>query len=220
MIKILMIEDDEEITLLLKKYLEQYGITIIGFTKPSSALNSLEIEKYDLIILDLSLPEMDGLDVCKKIRLKCNIPIIISSARSDLSDKVMGLELGADDYLPKPYEPRELVARVKSVLRRYASINSNSSEFSINHDKMQIFKNNEVLDLTQAEYEILKLFIEKKEMVISREFIANNVEAIKWDSSDRSIDVIISRIRHKLNDNPKSPKYIKSIRGIGYKFLG
>lgn len=222
MTEILMIEDDEEITLLLKQFLASYGMNITGFAKPSSALNSLEIDKYDLIILDLSLPEMDGLEVCKTIRAKYNTPIIISTARGDLSDKVMGLELGADDYLPKPYEPRELVARIKSVLRRYSNTNShsNSGEFSINAEKMQILKDGEVLDLTQAEYEILKLFIEKKEMVISREFIANNVEAINWDSSDRSIDVIVSRIRHKLNDNPKSPKYIKSIRGIGYKFLG
>ncbi len=219
MVEILMIEDDEEITLLLKQFLSSYGMNVTGFAKPSSALNSLEIDKYDLIILDLSLPEMDGLDVCKIIRKKYNTPIIISTARGDLSDKVMGLELGADDYLPKPYEPRELVARVKSVLRRYANINNSNSEFQINQEKMQILKNGEVLSLTQAEYEILKLFIEKREMVISREFIANNVEAINWDSSDRSIDVIVSRIRQKLDDDSKNPKYIKSIRGVGYKFL-
>ena len=219
MVEILMIEDDEEITLLLKQFLSSYGMNVTGFAKPSSALNSLEIDKYDLIILDLSLPEMDGLDVCKIIREKYNTPIIISTARGDLSDKVMGLELGADDYLPKPYEPRELVARIKSVLRRYANVTNSNSEFSINQEKMQISKSNEVLNLTQAEYEILKLFIQKREMVVSREFIANNVEAINWDSSDRSIDVIVSRIRQKLGDDSKNPKYIKSIRGVGYKFL-
>jgi two-component system OmpR family response regulator len=220
-IEIIMVEDDEEITMLLTKYLKQYNMNITSFTTPSSALNSLNIDKYDLMILDLSLPELDGLDVCKKVRETSDIPIIISTARSDLSDKVIGLELGADDYIPKPYEPRELVARINTILRRYkGNTKDDNKEFVIDETKMQIIQNNSPLDLTLAEYEILKIFLEKPQNVVSREFIANNVDAIKWDSSDRSIDVIISRIRHKLGDEPKSPKYIKSIRGVGYKFIG
>lgn len=221
MIEILMIEDDEEITELLREYLSQYGMSVRGFAKPSLALNSLEIDSYDLIILDLSLPEMDGLELCRVIREKFDTPLIISSARGDLSDKVTGLELGADDYLPKPYEPRELVARIKSLLRRYKkSFIESQSDFRVDEDKMQIFKDDNLLELTLAEYEILKLLIEKRDLVISREFIANNVNSINWDSSDKSINVIISRVRQKIGDNPKNPKYIKSIRGVGYKFVG
>lgn len=222
MIEIIMIEDDEEITLLLKQFLKKYNMNITSFTAPLSALNSLSIDKYDLMILDLSLPQLDGLEVCKKVREKSNIPIIISTARTDLSDKVIGLELGADDYIPKPYEPRELVARINTVLRRYKGtiIKDDNKEFIVDEEKMQIKKQGNLLELTLAEYEILKLFLEKSQIVISREFIANNVDAIKWDSTDRSIDVIISRIRSKLDDDPKKPKYIKSIRGVGYKFIG
>lgn len=216
-----MVEDDPEITDLLSKFLEKHNMRVSGFETPSCALNSLKIDKYDLIILDLSLPEMDGLELCKMIRQTSQIPIIISTARGDLTDKVMGLELGADDYIPKPYEPRELAARIKSVLRRYNPNQSNDNKiFSVNEEKMQIFKNDKILDLTLAEYEILHLLIQKRGMVISRNFIANNVDAIRWDSGERSIDVIVARIRKKIEKDPKNPEFIKSIRGVGYKFLG
>jgi len=221
MIEVLLIEDEQEIIDILSSYLPKYGMKVIGYTNPLSALESLQIDNYDIIVLDLSLPEMDGLEVCKIISKKYNIPIIISTARSDVTDRVVGLELGADDYLPKPYDIRELVARIQSVLRRTKGMKaSNDSEFSINEENMTISKDSVVLDLTLAEYEILKLFLDKRQMVISREYIANNVNAVSWSSSDRSIDVIISRIRHKLDDNTKHPKYIKSIRGAGYKFIG
>lgn len=220
MTEILLIEDDPEITELLSRFLGQYNMQIHGVETPSNALNALKIDHYDLIILDLSLPEMDGMELCKMIRAQYTTPIIISSARSDLGDKVMGLELGADDYLPKPYEPRELVARIKTVLRRCTNTQTNThSDFHIDEEKMLISHQKKVLELTMAEYEILRLFILKKGVVISRDFIANNVEAIGWESSDRSIDVIISRIRHKL-DSTNTQTYIKTIRGAGYKFVG
>lgn len=221
MIEVLLIEDDQEIVDILSSYLPKYGMKVIGYNNPLSALESLKIDNYDIIILDLSLPEMDGLEVCKIISKKYNIPIIISTARSDVSDRVVGLELGADDYLPKPYDIRELVARIQSVLRRTKGLQSNTdSSFNVNEENMTITKESILLDLTLAEYEILKLFLDKKQMVLSREYIANNVNAVSWSSSDKSIDVIVSRIRHKLGDDTKHPKYIKSIRGAGYKFIG
>ena len=221
MYKIMIIEDDEEIIEILSKFLIKYNMKLHGFTSPSSAFNSLEIDIYDLIILDLSLPEMDGLEVCKQIRQKSNIPIIISTARSDINDKVLGLGLGADDYIPKPYDPRELVARIQTILRRMKNIENNEEKigFKINENIMKIFHNDKELKLTLAEYEILKILIEKRDTIISREYIANNVNSIKWESTDRSIDVIIARIRIKLKDNASDPKYIKSIRGIGYRFI-
>ncbi len=219
MINILMIEDDTDISNLLTKYLSQYGMQVHSVETPKAALNALEVDHYDLIILDLTLPQMDGLELCKMIRKDHDIPIIISSARSDLTDKVIGLEYGADDYLPKPYEPRELVARIQTVLRRYRpTLQSEATDFQLDEGKMQIFFKGQKLDLTTAEYEILRLFLLNPGTVLTRDYLANNAESISWESSERTIDVIVSRIRSKLGDTPKEPRYIHSIRGAGYKF--
>lgn len=218
MTKILLIEDDIEITGLLTQYLERYDMEVIGYNHPQAALNSLSIESYDLVLLDLTLPDMDGLDVCKKLREKSSIPIIISSARSDLSDKVIALELGADDYLPKPYEPRELVARIQSLLRRTQGQVLTSSDQLFRVDETGIYKDGELLILTRAEFELLSLLIKHRQKIITRDFIANNVESIGWESSERSIDVLISRIRQKIESDPKHPTLIRSIRGMGYQF--
>jgi two-component system OmpR family response regulator len=219
MINILMIEDDIDISTLLSKFLEQYGMKVHSVETPKAALNALKLDHYDLIILDLTLPQMDGLELCKLIRKEYDIPIIISSARSDLTDKIIGLEYGADDYLPKPYEPRELVARIQTVLRRYRpTLQSEGDDFELDEGKMQIKFKGERLDLTTAEYEILRLFLLNPGTVLSRDYLANNAESISWESSERTIDVIVSRIRNKIGDNPKNPRYIHSIRGAGYKF--
>ncbi|BDY13337.1 response regulator transcription factor [Hydrogenimonas cancrithermarum] len=219
MINILMIEDDIDISSLLAKFLAQYGMNVQCVETPKAALNALQLDQYDLIILDLTLPQMDGLELCKLIRKDYDIPIIISSARSDLTDKIIGLEYGADDYLPKPYEPRELVARIQTVLRRYRpTLRNEGSDFELNEGKMQIRFKGELLDLTTAEYEILRLLLLNAGTVLSRDYLANNAESISWESSERTIDVIISRVRNKIGDNPKQPRYIHSIRGAGYKF--
>ena len=223
MIKILLIEDDLEISDLLTQYLSRYQMEVISYAHPKAALNSLAIESYDLVLLDLTLPDMDGLDVCKALRERSDIPIIISSARSDLGDKVIALELGADDYLPKPYEPRELIARIKSVLRRYRpSLEKKEKNFVLNeHEHEQtILKNGSPLTLTRAEYEILSLFLLHPNQTLSRDFLSNNSEAISWESSVRTIDVIISRLRQKIEKDPKNPRFIHSIRGSGYRFSG
>lgn len=219
--EILIIEDDTEIADLLKDFLDNYGMNLTHYTSPSAALNSLEIDSYDIVILDLGLPEMDGMELCKIIKSKYeSLPVIISSARGELEDKVAGLEVGADDYLPKPYHPRELVARIQSVVRRYRQSSIKSSDrFVIDEQKMTISLDKEELDLTTAEYELLAMFISKSGHVLTREFIANNVSTMRWDSGDKSIDVLISRIRKKIGDNPKKPTFIKSIKGVGYKFI-
>ena len=219
MTKVLLIEDDTEITALLTQYLERYGMEVVAYEHPGAAIDSFAIESYDIVLLDLTLPEIDGLEVCRIIREKSDIPIIISSARHDITDKVIALEYGADDYLPKPYEPRELVARIQSHLRRYSGIVTKTSlHFSVNTERMQIMQDGKVLELTVAEFELLSLLIKQRQKVISRDFIANNVNAISWESSDRSIDMLISRIRRKIEDDPKHPAFIHSIRGVGYKF--
>jgi two-component system, OmpR family, response regulator len=219
MSKILMIEDDLELAEILSEFLEQYDFSVTTEDDPFKALSILKLEKFDVVILDLTLPGMDGLEVCEAIRMRQNIPIIISSARSDVTDKINALELGADDYLPKPYDPRELEARIHSVLRRYDAASQaaaeNESDFRLNESAMQISYKTRPLELTNAEYGILAYMIKKQGMVVSREDLIHNVSAINEDSSNKSIDVMMGRIRNKLGDKA----LIESIRGIGYKLL-
>jgi len=223
MSRILMVEDDLQITELLEEYLARYGLEVFSVSLPSVALEKLKVEHYDLVLLDLGLPQMDGLQLCRLIKADHpTLPVIISTARADVSDKVVAFDVGADDYIAKPYEPRELVARIQAIIKRYHQFSSKAEDevFSVDKVKMQITQKGEVLDLTLAEYEIFSLLLEKKHQAVSREYIINSVNAIKWESSDRSIDVIVGRIRHKIGDDIKNPRYIKSIRGVGYKYIG
>ncbi|RUM45464.1 MAG: DNA-binding response regulator [Hydrogenimonas sp.] len=221
MIKVLMIEDDEELAEILSEYLQRFNIETVSVSDPFLGLSALETDSFDLVILDLTLPGMDGLEVCEEIRKRNNIPIIISSARNDLTDKVIGLEKGADDYLPKPYDPRELVARIKTILRRIGREKGDdeqkSCELRLDETTQMIYFRGKPLHLTAAEYGILAYLLEHANEVVSREDLIYNVDAIHEESSLKSIDVIISRIRHKLEDNPKQPRFIRSVRGLGYR---
>jgi len=219
---ILLIEDDLDMQTLIQDYLQNYEFDVYSFDKPNDALQHLEKSQvsYSLIVLDLMLPQMDGFDVCKKIRESSIIPIIISSARGEMSDKILGFELGADDYLAKPYEPRELVLRINSILRRNTNKCKFVGAFEIDENKHEIKIDGLLLDLTKVEYDILYLFLQNTCKPLSRESISNAAIGIEYDSKDRTIDMHISNIRNKLGDDPKDPKYIKSVWGIGYKFIG
>ena len=224
MIKIAMIEDDLELADVLTQYLKQFNIEVTNYEEPFLALSALKFTKYDLIILDLTLPGMDGLDVCKNIVKNFDIPIIISSARSDITDKVTALQLGADDYLPKPYDPRELEIRIKTILRRFNHSNIqeevSNKVFVLNEEKKEITKNGKYIKLTAAEFEVLSLLIKREGFIISREDIFENSDILNQDyESSGSLAVIINRIRHKIEENPKEAQFLHTIRGMGYKFI-
>ena len=217
MINILMIEDDPEFSLFLGEFLDKYNIKITNYEDPYLGLTA-GISNYDLLILDLTLPGIDGLEVCEKISKSYDIPIIISSARSDVTDKIMGLQIGADYYLPKPYDPKEMYAVIQSLLRRSKKSNKLEENSVFKYDKSSFsiyFKENE-LNLTHAEYEVMICLLKNKNTIVSRDQIVNECESLT-DSYSKSLDVIIGRLRAKLEDDSKKPQYIHSVRGLGYK---
>lgn len=218
-----MIEDDSELAQILTQYLSKFNISVTNFEDPFLALSAIRLETYDLVILDLTLPGMDGLEVCKELVEKHEIPIIISSARSDITDKVIALELGADDYLPKPYDPRELEVRIKTILRRFnkslESVNKANIEiFHLNEEKKEITKNSVPLDFTFAEYQIMSILCQNKASIISRYDILESMDTHS-DGASGSIAVLINRIRAKIEENPKKPQHLLTVRGMGYKLV-
>jgi len=225
MVQIAMIEDDIELAEVLTQYLATFNIEVTNYEDPFIGLSAIGLIKYDLIILDLTLPGLDGLEVCQEILKKHDIPIIISSARSDITDKVTALQLGADDYLPKPYDPRELEIRIKTILRRVNKVQTpieikKQKTFIYDEAKKVISKNSIALKLTPAEFEILALFITREGFVISREDIFDNVTYLNSDmENSSSLSVIINRLRHKIEDKNSTIKHLQTIRGMGYKFV-
>ena len=194
MINVLMIEDDTEFASVLAEYLSQYNIKITNYEDPYIGI-SAGIKNYDLLILDLTLPGMDGLEACKEIREKYDIPIIISSARSDVNDRVVGLQIGADDYLPKPYDPKEMHARIISLIRRYKKsleqpVNASDSVFFVDDKRHEINFEGKPLTLTPAEYEILEYLIKQHSFSVSREQLVYHCKSLK-DKDSKSLDVII-----------------------------
>jgi two-component system OmpR family response regulator len=222
MYHVAMIEDDAEMAELIGEYLAKHNIKLTNYETPHLGISALKFESYDLLILDLSLPDMDGLEVCRLVREFSDIPIIISSARSDMSDKSACFYMGADDYMPKPYDSQELLLRIHSILRRFkkeAVTETKKAIFESSLERQEVRKNGELLYLTNAEFEIMAYFIKRSGFALSREEIITNVEAINYESSVKSIDVMIGRLRSKIEEDPKKPRYIISLRGIGYKLI-
>ncbi len=219
MSRVLLIEDDIEMQKLIQEYLSNYGYKVLSFDKPKSALEILDKESFDIVILDLMLPQMDGFDVCKEIKRKTETPIIISSARGDIGNKIMGFELGADDYLAKPYEPRELILRIEAVLRRVTKNSAvNILDFYIDEPNRVVKIDDYEIDFTKIELEIFLYLIKNRGKILSREQIINST-SLSPDTKNRTVDMHISNIRYKIGDDSKNPKYIKSVWGIGYKFI-
>lgn len=222
--QILVIDDDQKLNDLLKEYLANFGFNVVTAITPSSGIEIIKSESPDLIILDVMLPEMDGFETLKEIRKEHSIPVIMLTARGEVTDRIVGLEIGADDYLPKPFEPRELVARIQSILRRKI-IDTTAEVIKIGNLVVDIQKQTALLDgndldLTTAEFMLLSLFVKKPGRVLNRDIILDSLKGLPWEVFNRSVDVLISRLRLKLNDDPKSPKFIKTVWGSGYKFIG
>lgn len=226
MANIIIIEDDKELGELVKTYLEKYNHTVSHFENPLDGLSSIEKSSFDLLILDIMLPQMDGFSTLKELRKTSNLPVIMLTARGEVSDKIVGLELGADDYMPKPFEPRELLARIDAILRRSSVDQSEDKsilkfkDLEINYSRREAFLSEENLDLTTAEFELLDIFVKKKGVVLSRDDIMNNLQGVDANVFSRSIDINVSRLRSKLKDTSKEAKFIKTVWGKGYIFIG
>lgn len=219
--KIYLIDDDEKLTDLLKDYLMKYNLKASSCSNPLEALNHLKNNTYDLIVLDIMLPEIDGFETLREIRKTGDIPVIMLTAKGETADKIVGLELGADDYVAKPFEPRELVARIQSVFRRVDG-KYNSEEIitfenlTINPSKRSVKMNNREIEFTSTEFELLLIFAKNNGKVLSRDFLMQKIKGAAWQYYDRSIDVMVSRVRNKLKS--KSDQLIKTIQSVGYMF--
>jgi len=223
--KILIIDDDIQLTELLIEFLGSYKYDMIAKHTPEEGLEYLKQNEANVIILDIMLPGMDGFQVLRKIRENLSTPIIMLTARGEVTDRIVGLELGADDYLPKPFEPRELLARIQSILRRAHSTaaiveNVHFKGLSIDKNKQEVLLDEKPVSLSTTEYEALLLFIENSSKTLDREFLVENLRGISWQSYDRSVDVLVSRLRVKLGGTPNKTRFIKTIHGVGYKFIG
>jgi DNA-binding response OmpR family regulator len=221
---ILIIDDDQKLNDLLENFLSDFGFRVLSATHPDQGMKKLRQDAPDLVILDVMLPEMDGFEVCRLIRQTSTVPIIMLTARGELTDKVLGLELGADDYLPKPFEPRELVARIQSVLRRIRKSESLQSQsygrLTIDFAKRIVQVDNQPIELTTNEFMALALLVRHPGQVLDRDQILQELRGIDSEAFNRSVDITISRLRQKLGDDPKQPTLIKTVWGTGYVFIG
>ena len=222
---LLVIDDDAKLNQLLTNYLGEMGFQVLTATKPSEGLRILSCNKPNLVILDIMLPEMDGLEVCRTIRKDSTVPILMLTARGETTDRIVGLELGADDYLPKPFEPRELVARIQSVLRRTGKGNDEKEErifsgLKVNYHSQRVELDGELLELTTLEFECLALLTRNVGKVLNRDRIMEALHGVEWDAYSRTVDINMSRLRQKLKEDAKNPRFIKTIWGSGYMFIG
>lgn len=218
---ILLIDDDERLAELLTRYFSSYELNLTSTTRPGNALRLLADKPFELIILDIMMPEMDGFEVCKRIRKSSEIPIIMLTARGEVMDRIIGLELGADDYLSKPFEPRELVARIHSILKRSSQASAQESTIIIDALRLDTYKRSVLLDgenleLSSSEYQLLELFSRNPGKIFDRDEILKQLKGIDADIYSRAVDILVSRLRQKL----KPHELIQTIRGQGYRFIG
>ena len=220
--RVLVIDDDRKLCGLLSEYLGSVGFEVQTAQSAQAGLPLLRSAQPDIVVLDVMLPGMDGFEICRSIRRTSSVPIIMLTARGEVTDRVVGLELGADDYMPKPFEPRELVARIQAILRRGRTGEEvwSFGALRVDPERRAAYLQDEPVSLTTAEFDLLELLIRSRGRVLSRSSILDGVKGESWDAFDRSIDVLVSRLRQKLDDDPKQPRYVRTVRGAGYAFVG
>lgn len=222
---VLLIDDDSRLGELLKSYLSTHGYNLTVAGTVQEGLRELHGHQYEMVLLDIMLPDGDGLEVCKHIRASSDIPVLMLTARGADEDKIIGLELGADDYLAKPFNPRELVARIKAILRRQGPSGRTEeartieySDFYLNPSNQEVIIRGKEVELTSAEFRLLKVLASNPGYVFTRERLSDLVQGRDFDGMDRSIDVHISRLRNKIEVDPRKPRWIKTVWGSGYRF--
>lgn len=222
--RVLVVEDDPRLAEMLSEYLGQSGFRVAIAPLGATALRQLAATEYDAVILDLMLPDMDGLDVCRQVRTRSDTPVLMLTARGDAIDRIIGLELGADDYLPKPFEPRELLARLRAILRRRAP-GKTPAERPLHFGRLDIDSAGRTVlldgvrcELTGYQFDLLLVLAENAGRVLSRDVLMDKVKGEHLEAFDRSIDVHMSRIRAAIEDDPKKPRRVITVRGAGYVF--
>jgi DNA-binding response OmpR family regulator len=223
MSKILIIEDESELVKVLRSYLEKAGFQVITALRGDSGLELWRREKPDLVILDLNLPGLDGLDIAREIRKKSNTPIIMLTARVEEADQLVGLEIGADDYITKPFSPRLVVARVRALLRRTQSTSPSETirvqDIEIDLEAHQVTRQGNPIELTPTEFNILVAMARNPGRVFSRLQLLESVQGIAYEGYERTIDTHVKNLRAKLEPDPKNPRYIETVFGVGYRFV-
>jgi DNA-binding response OmpR family regulator len=223
MARILMIDDDVKLADLLKQYLLGFGMNLTSSALPSDGLKRLKEANFDLVILDLMMPEMDGFEVCKRIRTFSDVPILMLTARGETMDKVLGLEFGVDDYLAKPFDSRELVARIKAIVRRsqkdFVRNRIQAGPLLLEVQGRKALLDGQDLHLSTHEFELLKLFMTHPGKNLNRDEIMDSLKGVDWEAYQRGVDVAVSRLRQKLGDSAKEPKFLKTVWGEGYCFI-
>ncbi len=220
---ILVVDDEPRIAGIVKDYLERAGYRVALATNGADALSIARARRPDLIVLDLGLPRMDGLDVTRALRTQSNVPIIMLTARVEESDKLIGLELGADDYITKPFSPKELVARVRAVFRRIDAAPERgdiirAGDVTIDKGRMQATVANRAIDLTPTEFELLATLARQPGRVFTRAQLLDAIRGVQVESFDRAIDAHVKNVRRKLEPDPRNPRYLVTVHGVGYKF--
>ena len=222
--RILMIEDDRQLTAMLSEYLRPLGILVTAAASAGAGLQMLARDSFDALVLDVMLPDRDGFEVCRAVRAQSDIPILMLTARGDETDRIVGLELGADDYLPKPFNPRELLARLRAILRRRTQPAAARSQIlrygrlEIDRDARAVLLDGEARVLTRYQFELLCALAANAGRVMSRDALMEKLKGENLEAFDRSLDVHISRIRAAIEDDPKHPRRIITVRGAGYVF--
>ena len=220
---ILVVDDEPKIVDLARDYLEHAGFAVVSAFDGSEALTRARTDAPDLIVLDLGLPKLDGLDVARALRRGSNVPIVILSGRSDETDKLVGLELGADDYVTKPFSPKELVARVRAVLRRIerpapATDVIRASDVTLDVPRMRVRAGDRDVELTPTEFQLLAALAREPGRVFTRSQLLDAVHGVAFESYERAIDAHVKNIRRKLESDPREPRYLQTVHGVGYRF--